>query len=169
MICKQLRALIESAKNLKFKCIAWSLQKHMRNKCSRELLKSLAWSRPYLVRELSIRILTMRILLWKADCNWELSLTWSRILKKSRIYLSTVHMLSWIIMRVDRTEMILLTLKIRILMRFSPPEKRRNSNITKVSILYRSQLLMLQSMKEVTICLMWMILNSGTKSFLMIL
>lgn len=165
MTCRRLRVLIESAKNLKFKCTVSSLQKHMKNKCSREPRKNLAWSRPYLVRAHSIRILMMRILLWKVDCNLEHWLTWSRIPKKLRIYLSTVHMHSWIIMRVDRTGMILLTLKIRISMRYWPPGKRRSFNIIRVSILFRSQYSMLQSMKEATICRMLMTLNSGIKSF----
>jgi hypothetical protein len=62
-------------------------------------------------------------------------------------------MLSWIMER-DKTEMILLISKIRILMRYSPPEKRRSFNTTKVSILFKNQLSMLRSMKEATTCRM---------------
>jgi hypothetical protein len=62
-------------------------------------------------------------------------------------------MLSWIMER-DKTEMILLISKIRILMRYSLPAKRRSFNTIKVSILFKNQLSMLRSMKEATTCRM---------------
>jgi len=62
-------------------------------------------------------------------------------------------MLSWIMER-DKTEMILLISKIRILMRYSLPAKRKSFNTIKVSILFKNQLSMLRSMKEATTCRM---------------
>jgi hypothetical protein len=57
-------------------------------------------------------------------------------------------------MERDKMEMILLISKIRILMRYSPPGKRRSFNTIKVSILFKNQLSMLRSMKEATTCRM---------------
>ena len=71
-------------------------------------------------------------------------------------------MLSWI-MGKDRTGTMLLISKIRILMRYSLPAKRRSSNTTKVYILFKNQLSTLQSMKEATICRMLTIPNFGIR------
>jgi hypothetical protein len=71
----------------------------------------------------------------------------------------------WIIMRKERTEMILLISKIKISMRFSLLAKRRSSNTTKECILSKNQHSMLLNMKEATTCRMSMIPNSGIRSF----